>query len=84
MVSIDQFKISTHGKPVIASLMLKLHIWRCTADVKECREYHVRLTEPTDVYLEWRRIMLAKQTARRVFLQPNIFTSGGKVFFEGV
>jgi dipeptidyl-peptidase-3 len=55
-VSIDQTKISTHGKPAIADLMLKLHIWRCTADAKECREYYVPLTEPTGVYLEWRRI----------------------------
>jgi dipeptidyl-peptidase-3 len=81
-VSIDQTKISTHGKPAIARLMLKLHIWRCTADVKECREYYVQLTEPTGVYLEWRRIILAKQTARQVFVQPNTFISGGEVFLK--
>jgi len=60
----------------------KLHIWRCTADVKECREYYVQLTEPTGVYLEWRRIMLAKQTARQVFVQPNTYISGGEVFLK--
>lgn len=81
-VSIDRAKISTHGRPAIASLMLKLHIWRCTADVKECREYYVQLTEPTGVHLEWRRIMLAKQTARQVFVQPNTYISGGEVFLK--
>jgi dipeptidyl-peptidase-3 len=81
-MSIDQTKISTHGKPAIASLMLKLHIWRCTADVKRCREYYVHLTEPAGVYLEWRRIMLAKQTAKQVFVQPNTFISGEEVFLK--
>jgi dipeptidyl-peptidase-3 len=81
-VSIDRTKISTHGKPAIASLMLKLHIWRCTADANACREYYVPLTEPTGVYLEWRRIMLAKQTARQVFVQPNTFISDGEVFLK--
>ncbi|KAE9364218.1 dipeptidyl peptidase III [Stipitochalara longipes BDJ] len=81
-VSIDQTKISTHGRPAIASLMLKLHIWRCTADVKNCREYYVDLTEPTGIYLEWRRIMLGKQTAKQVFVQPNTFIRGGEVFLK--
>ena len=80
--SIDQTQISTHGRPALASLMLKLHIWRCTADVKSCREYYVKLTEPTGVYLEWRQIMLAKQTAKQVFVQPNTFTSSGEVVLK--
>ena len=79
-VSIDRTKISTHGKPAIARLMLNLHIWRCTADVKGCSEYYVQLTEPTGIYLEWRRIMLAKQTPRQVFVQPNTYISAGEVF----
>jgi dipeptidyl-peptidase-3 len=48
--------------------------------VKRCREFYVQLTEPTGVYLEWRRIMLAKKAARHVFVQPNTSNSGGKVF----
>jgi dipeptidyl-peptidase III len=81
-VAVDRNKIATHGKPALASLMLKLHIWRCTADVKRCREYYVHLTEPTGVYLGWRRIMIAKQTARQVFVQPNTFIREGKVLLK--
>ena len=81
-VRVDRDKIATHGKPAIAGLMLKLHIWRCTADVKHCKEYYVPLTEPTGVYLEWRRIMLAKQTPRQVFVQPNTFVRDGEVFLK--
>lgn len=51
--------------------MLKLHIWRSTADVAAYREYYEELTEPTVVFLEWRHIMLSRLSARHVFVQPN-------------
>jgi dipeptidyl-peptidase-3 len=59
--------------------MLKLHIWRCTADVKACREYYGALTEPSGVYLERWCFMLAKQAARYVLVQPNTFIRDGEV-----
>jgi dipeptidyl-peptidase-3 len=76
-VKVDRDKNASHGNPAIADLMIKLHIWRCTADVKHYREYHVPLTEPTGVYLEWRRMMFTKQTPRQVFVQPNTFIRDG-------
>lgn len=81
-VTIDRSKIPRHGKPVIARLMLQLHIWRSTADVEACRAYYEELTTPTGQFLEWRRIMLAKQAARHVFVQPNTFLSGGEVVLK--
>jgi dipeptidyl-peptidase-3 len=62
--------------------MLKLHIWRSTADVKACREYYEELTEPAGRFLEWRDLMLAKQTARQVFVQPNTFIRNGEVILK--
>jgi dipeptidyl-peptidase-3 len=82
MASIDRSKVATHGKPAIASLMLKLHIWRSTADVKACREYYEGLTEPAGIFLEWRRVMLAKRTAKQVFVQPNTFIKDGEVVLK--
>jgi dipeptidyl-peptidase-3 len=81
-VKVDRDKNASHGKPAIADSMIKLHIWRCTADVKHYREYHVPLTEPTGVYLKWRRVMLTKQTPRQVFVQPNTFIRDGEVFLK--
>lgn len=37
--SIDRSKILTHGRPVLSSLLLQLHIYRCIADIKACRAF---------------------------------------------
>ena len=46
---IDRLKIATHGKPAIGQLALKLHIFRCTADVDDCRKFYEALT---NIFLE--------------------------------
>lgn len=78
-VSVDRAKIPTHGKPALAKLLLRLHIYRCTADVKACREFYEAITDPDETFLEYRRIMLANQPARQVFVQPNVFLRDGEV-----
>lgn len=72
-VRVDQAKISTHGKPAIGDLLLRLHIYRCTADVKACRVFYENLTEPNESFLEWRKIMLANQEPKQIFVQANTF-----------
>jgi dipeptidyl-peptidase III len=52
---------------------LRLHICRCTADVKACREFYEDITKVEGQFLQWREIMLARQPARQVFVQPNTF-----------
>lgn len=74
-VFVDRAKIPTHGKPALAHLLLKLHIYRCTADVHGCREFYEDLTNPDGIFLEWRRIMLVAQPAKQVFVQANTFVT---------
>ncbi len=82
-VFVDRLKIPTHGKPSLAHLLLKLHIYRCTADVDACRKFYEDLTEPNGIFLEWRRIMLAAQPAKEVFVQANTFlTEDGEVVLK--
>ena len=81
-VSVDQTKISIHGRPALAELLLKLHIYRCTADVEACRSFYNALTEPEHEFLDWRRIMLAQQPAKQVFVQPNTFIKDGQVVLK--
>lgn len=75
-VFVDRAKIPTHGKPALAHLLLKLHIYRCTADVDACRKFYEDLTEPDGVFLGWRQIMLAAQPAKEVLVQANTFLKG--------
>ncbi len=71
IVHVDQAKILSHGRPAIASLLLRLHIYRCTADVEACRSYYEDLTAVEGVFLEWREIVLANKKPRFVFVQAN-------------
>ena len=82
-VFVDCAKIPTHGRPALAQLLLKLHIYRCTADVHGCRKFYVDLTKPDGIFLEWRRIMLAARPAKEVFVQANTFvTDDGEVVLK--
>lgn len=82
-VFVDRAKIPTHGKPALAHLLLKLHIYRCTADVHGCRRFYEDLTKPDGIFLEWRQIMLAGKPAKEVFVQANTFvTDDGEVVLK--
>jgi len=72
-VHIDRSKVLTHGKPAIGKLLLKLHIYRCTADVVACREYFEDLTRVDGIFAEWRKIVIANKRPRQILVQANTF-----------
>ena len=73
MVSIDRAKILSHGKPAIGKLLLRLHIYRCTADIVACREYFEALTKVEGIFAEWRKLVIANKKPRQVLVQANTF-----------
>ena len=72
-VHVDRSKILTHGKPALGQLLLKLHIYRCTADVTACRQYFEELTRVEGIFAEWRRIVIANKRPRQILVQANTF-----------
>ena len=68
--------IATHGKPVLGNMLLRLHMYRVTADVEACRAYYDSLSEVGQQELEWRRIYLAKRQPKWIFSQANTFIDG--------
>ncbi|KAH0544774.1 hypothetical protein FGG08_001141 [Glutinoglossum americanum] len=72
-ITLDRTKILSHGRPAIGSLLLKLHIYRCTADIEGCRAFYEELTKVDGVALEWRSIVMANQSPRQIFVQGNTF-----------
>ena len=72
-VHIDRSKVLTHGKPAIGHLLLKLHIYRCTADVVACREYFEDLTRVDGIFAKWRKIVIANKRPRQILVQANTF-----------
>jgi dipeptidyl-peptidase-3 len=78
-VRVDRSKIISHGKPALGRMLLRLHIYRCTADVQSCREYYEELSRVDAEFLTWRDIVLAQQEPRWVFVQANTFLRGNEV-----
>ncbi|KAI4159194.1 MAG: hypothetical protein LQ342_006777 [Letrouitia transgressa] len=81
-VSVDRTRIKTDGKQALRGMLLKLHMYRCTADIDGCRNYYEDLSKVDSDYLEWRRIVLAKKKPKWIFVQANTFIRDGEVTLE--
>ncbi|ORX98180.1 dipeptidyl peptidase III [Clohesyomyces aquaticus] len=81
-VRVDRTKIKSHGKPALGRMLLRLHMYRCTADVESCREYYEQLSRVDGEYLAWRDIVLSKRQPKWVFVQPNTFLEGEEVVLK--
>jgi len=81
-VRVDRSKISTHGKPALGRMLLHLHMFRCTADAKGCREYYGELSKVDGEYVEWRETVLATKPPPLIFAQANTFLEGETVVLK--
>lgn len=81
-VHVDRSQIETVGKPALGNFLLRLHIYRCTADVAACRAFYEELSAVDGVFLEWRKIVLERREPKMSFVQANTFLEddgkGGK------
>lgn len=79
IVRIDRWKIQSHAKPALGRMLLRLHMYRSTADVPACRQYYEDLSKVDCVYLKWRDVVLAQKRPKWVFVQANTFLRGEEV-----
>ncbi|KAK0747420.1 dipeptidyl peptidase III [Apiosordaria backusii] len=89
-VHVNRSKILSHGKPSLGRLLLRLHLWRCTADIKSCKEFYEPLSTVDGQFETWRQTAVAAwsdETSSLVqsepgskIVQPNTFmTEDGRV-----
>jgi dipeptidyl-peptidase-3 len=81
-VHVDRSQIASVGRPALRKLLMRLHIYRSTADAPRCRVLMKELTEPPLECLEWRQILSQEETMKRVFVQPNTFLDGDAVVLK--
>ena len=81
-VSVDRSRVQTNGKAALRGMLLRLHMYRCTADVKSCRQYYEDLSKVDGHYLEWRRVVLAQKQPEWVFVQANTFLDSEEVYLK--
>lgn len=60
-------------------MLLRLHIYRCTADNVGCREFYDDLSRVDDEALKWREIVVAKRDPPLAFSHANTFLDGDSV-----
>jgi dipeptidyl-peptidase III len=81
-VKVDRERIIPHGKNALGKMLLRLHMYRCTADVDGCRVYYEGLSAVDGIYLEWREAVLAQKPPPLVFVQANTFLDGERVILK--
>ncbi|KUJ10851.1 dipeptidyl peptidase III [Mollisia scopiformis] len=82
IVRIDRTKILSHGKKALGELIMRLHVYRCTADINAARAYYEGLTHVDDYWLTVRDIVKATPAKTLIFLQANTFIKNGKVLIK--
>jgi dipeptidyl-peptidase-3 len=81
-VRVDRSRVIQDGKSSLGRMLLKLHIYRCTADAASCRAFYEDLTSVDDAALAWRDVVLAKKDPPLVFSQANTFLEGEDVVLK--
>ncbi|KAI1391092.1 peptidase family M49-domain-containing protein [Hypoxylon trugodes] len=78
-VIVDRPKIISHGKKALGGMLLRLHMYRCTADVQACRDYYEDLSHVDEECLKWRQTVIANKPPPLLNVQANTFIDGDTV-----
>ncbi|KAL2033439.1 hypothetical protein VTO58DRAFT_104153 [Aureobasidium pullulans] len=81
-VEIDHSKIIPFGKEALGAMLLKIHVYRCTANVEACKPYYEDLTAVEADHENWRAVIVGRPEPRRKFVQSNTILQHGKVSLQ--
>ncbi|GFF48981.1 dipeptidyl peptidase III [Aspergillus lentulus] len=70
------------GKASLGRMLLRLHVYRCTADIRSCREFYEDLTTVNEEALGWRKVVLMKKDPPLAFCHANTFLDGDSVVLK--
>lgn len=79
IVHVDRSRILRDGKPSLGRMLLRLHMYRCTANVSACRAYYEDLSKVEGHYLIWKKIVASKKQPKLKYVQANTTLSHGQV-----
>ena len=78
-VRVDRSRVVSDGKPALGQMLLRLHMYRCTANADDCRAYYEDLSKVDGEFLEWRDAVIAQEQPKWGFVQANTFLEAGQV-----
>jgi len=79
LVGVDRSKIKSVGVPAIGSFLLKLQVFKSTADVEATKKLYAECTDVADRWLPVRKIVLAKKKPRPMFVQAQTLLNDDQV-----
>lgn len=80
-IRVNRFLLQ-EGKASLGRMLLRLHIYRCTADIRSCREFYEDLTTVHEEALGWREVVLMKKDPPLAFCHANTFLQGDRVILR--
>ncbi|PLB46256.1 dipeptidyl peptidase III [Aspergillus steynii IBT 23096] len=78
-VKIDGANVLQKGKPSLGRMLMSLHVYRCTADIENCRALYEDLSTVDEEALRWRDVVISRKDPPLAFCQANTFLGGDTV-----
>lgn len=79
IISIDRSKINSVGRDAIAKFLMRLQLYKATADLENGQKMYGDYSAVNEEMLAWRKIVLARKQPRRIFVQCNTEIKNGEV-----
>jgi dipeptidyl-peptidase-3 len=81
-VTIDRSKILTVGLPALKKFLIKLNVYKATADLENATNMYGKYSEVNDFFLSLRDIVLANKSERGLEVKGNIRHEAGKFTYQ--
>lgn len=81
-VVVDRSLIISKGKPALEKMLLRLHMYRVTADIDACRPFFESLSMVDEEHLAWRKALMTKSSPRLNYVHANTFLQEGKAVLK--
>ncbi|CAK7905686.1 hypothetical protein CAAN1_14S04126 [[Candida] anglica] len=72
-ITFDEEKLTTVAVEALGDFLHKLHVYKCSADVKNGEAYYVGITTVGEELAQFRDVVLRKKLARKQLIQANTF-----------
>ncbi|KAJ3251645.1 hypothetical protein HDU77_005765 [Chytriomyces hyalinus] len=82
IVRVDRSKIQSHGVPAVNELLLKLQVYKSTADTEHGLPFYKELTSVPDEWIRYRELVIANKKPRMLLVQGNTFLKAGSEVAE--